>query len=249
MLNDRTVEVLKAGSATYQRGRSYWANVVDPTTLRIYADNWIKAKANAEISPLFAVTGGEIERSLRDRFRPTNAAATTVAGTPATKLTGREGELYVSQSPSGRVLRFIGAASFTSPTQLEHIRLDYLYPAPLSLDEPKQFIDPSDHGTWPAQFAVEKADRGNCDPGSCQQTAVVRNHGGAPAGPDSATFTLVDDAGHSLGSCTANIPPIDHNQTETIECAVSGPDGVNFAARGGGSYSATVSVHNAIYDG
>ena len=75
----------------------------------------------------------------------------------------------------------------------------------------------------------------------------MRNHGGAPAGPDSATFTLTDDAGHSLGSCTANIPPIDHNQTETIERAVAGPDWANFAARGGGSYSA--SVHNAIYDG
>lgn len=247
-LNDRRVDMLKVGRVTYQRGRSYWNDVVDPKTLKIYADNWIRVAPNAGISPLAAITGREVERSLRDRFKPTNAMAATPAGTATTKLTGPEGELYVIQSRPARVLRFIGGAGFASPTQLKQIRLDYVYPAALDLAEPKQFIDPSDHSTWPAQFTVEKADQGDCGPSSCQQTALVRNRGGAAAGPDSARFTLSDEGGHSLGSCTANIPPIGHYQTESIACAVSGSDWLSFAGRGGGHYSTTVTVHNAVDD-
>ncbi len=95
---NRSVEVLRAGSAVYQRGKSYWTGVVDSSTLKVYDDNWIRGDAAEDLSPAFVVAGAEVLHVLLDHFKPSSASDTTLAGSPATKLTGREGDLYVTQS-------------------------------------------------------------------------------------------------------------------------------------------------------
>jgi hypothetical protein len=245
--SSRSVEILKAGAVIYQRGRGYWTGVVDSVTLKVYDDNWIRTGADTDLSPAFAIASSEVERDLLDRFKPANATATALAGSPATKLTGREGNLYVTQSQPVRALRFAGASGFTSRGGLGHISLDYKYPVALDLAQPQTFVDPGDHSTWPAEFAVDRADQGTCGPSHCDVTAVLHNHGGQSVGQATATFTLTDDGGHKLGSCATNVPPVGHDQTETVGCAVSGPDWTSFTQRGG-NYTEGVNVHNPVYD-
>ena len=112
---NRSVEVLRAGATVYQRGKSYWTGVVDSTTLKVYDDNWIRGDAAEDLSPAFVVAGAEVLHVLQDHFKPSSANDTNLAGSPATKLTGQEGDLYVTQSQPARALRFIGSTGFTTP--------------------------------------------------------------------------------------------------------------------------------------
>lgn len=245
--SNRSVEVLKVGETVFQRGRGYWAGTVDPVTLKVYADNWIRTQADSDLSPAFVIAAGELERDLRDHFKPSDTADSTVAGSAATKLTGREGDLFVTRSQPARALRFVGAMGFTSSSGLGHVTLDFQYPVPVDLQPPPQFIDPRDHGTWPAEFEVKKADQGACTPSGCELNADVTNQGGASVGQAVATFKLTDDSGQSLGSCTANIPPVAHAQTENVKCTVSGAAWASFTERGG-NYSEGVTIYNPVYD-
>jgi hypothetical protein len=242
-----SVELLKVGPDVYQRGQSYWAGAVDPVTLRIYGDNWVRTQAASDLTPVFVLAGGELAHDLLDRFQPDSATATTLAGSPVTKLTGPQGDLYVTRSQPVRALRFVGTSRFTSSSGLGHVKLDIKYPAPLDLGKPQKFIDPNDEATFPARFQVENFKEGACGDASCALTADVSNQGGASVGQAVATFTMTDASGHDLGSCTANIPPIDHLKSEMVGCTVSSPEWVAFA-QNGGSYTDHVSVHNPVYD-
>jgi hypothetical protein len=243
----RSVEVLKAGAQIYHKGSSYWAGRADPVTLRVYGDNWVRTESAQDETPLFALASSDVERDLRDHFVPSRSSAAAVAGRSATKLSGSQGDLYVTASKPVRALRFTSSAGYRSPGGLSRIRYNYQYPVSIDLQQPQQFIDPNDHSTWPAEFQIDKEDQGACDPTQCQLTAVARNVGGAPVGQATATFSLTDAGGHSLGSCTVNIPPIGYNQTEPLSCAVSGSAWNSFVGTGG-YYSENVSVHNPVYD-
>lgn len=245
---NRSAEVLSVGTTVYQRGKSYWTGVVDSLTLKVFDDNWIRGEASEDLSPAFVVAGAEVEHELLDHFKPSSASDTNVAGSPATKLTGHEGDLYVTQSQPAHALRFIGASGFTTSSGLGHMRLDFNFPASLNLQPPDKFIDQLDHATWPAQFQVDKADQAACGSSGCQLNAVVSNQGGASVGQAVATLRLTDDSGHNLGTCTVNISPVPHLQIETVSCTVSGPEWTSFTDRGGGSFTWTVKVHNPIYD-
>jgi hypothetical protein len=246
-LGKRSVEVLRAATTVFQRGKSYWTGVVDPETAKVYDDKWIREDASEDLSPAFVVAGAEVEHELRVHFKPSAASDTNVVGSPATKLAGHEGDLYVTQSQPARALRFIGASGFTTTSGLGHLRLDFKSPPSLNLQPPQQFIDPLDHATWPAEFQVEKTDQGACGSSSCELNAVLSNQGGASVGQAVATFTLTDDSAHNLGTCRANIPAIAHLQTETVSCTVSGAEWASFADRGG-HYTSSVTVHNPVYD-
>ncbi len=243
----RGVEVVKVGTAVYQRGKSYWTGVVDSRTLKVYADNWIQGDPAEDVSPAFVVAGAEVVHVLRDHFKPSSASDTNLAGSTATKLTGEQGDLYVTQSQPARALRFIGAPGFSTSSGLGHLRLDFKFPASLNLQPPEKFINELDHATWPAEFQVEKTGQGNCVPSGCELNAILSNQGGPSVGQAVATFTLSEDNGHNLGTCTANVSPVPHLQSETVSCTVSGPEWSSFTDRGG-SYTSTVTVHNPVYD-
>ena len=121
---NRSVEVLRADTTVYQRGKGYWTGVVDSSTLKVYDDNWIRGDAGEDLSPAFVVAGAQLLHVLRDHFKPSSASDTNLAGSPATKLTGQEGDLYVTQSQPARALRFIGTTGFTTTSGLGQLRFD-----------------------------------------------------------------------------------------------------------------------------
>ena len=243
----QTVEILKVGTNVYLRGRGYWDDVTDRVTLQVYGDNWVRTGADPKLAPAFVLAYGELAHDLLDRFKPNGAVATTLGGSPATKLTGPQGDLSVTRSQPVRALRFTGAAAFTSSSGLARLKLDFKYPAALDLGPPQKFVDSRDQATWPARFQVENVKQGACGDTSCAITADVVNQAGSSVGQAVATFSLIDADGHSLGSCTANIPPIEHLKTETVGCTVSSPEWIAFAQRGG-SYRENVEIHNPIYN-
>ncbi|MDQ6773114.1 MAG: FxLYD domain-containing protein [Candidatus Dormibacteraeota bacterium] len=244
------VEVLQAGANIFRKApASYWHGLgADAPTQRVYASGWVKTGGGAEEAVLTALSGAEVERDLNAHFRPSKSAAASVAGTHALKLSGTEGDLYVTASKPFKALSFASAASYVSPSRLSRIKFTYSYPVPLDLTPPAAFINPDDHATWPAFYEVTTHDQGACGDTSCEFKITLRNTGGAPSGQATVTVSVQDSAGKDLGSCTANIPPAPNGQTVTVSCAVSGPAWAAFSANGG-SYFSRATVNNPAYDG
>jgi len=78
----RSVEVIKVGSQMYHKGRTYWAGTVDPVTTRVYADNWVLTEAAQDETPLFTLAASEVERDLRDHFKPSQSSVRPTSACP-----------------------------------------------------------------------------------------------------------------------------------------------------------------------
>jgi hypothetical protein len=155
----------------------------------------------------------------------------------------------VTTSTPARALSFVSLAGYVSPSGLTSIGTTYAYPVTLDIATPKAYLDPDDQSTWPAQYQVDSETPGACDDASCTDNVVLRNVAGAPAGQAKLVVTFTDANHNVLGTCSTDVPPIAHGQTETVSCAVSGSRWANFSAGGGGAYSTMVVVSSPPYDG
>lgn len=245
-----SVEVIGIGSDVYRKGDvAYWSKLEpDARTQRAFASSWVKVGGGSDQDLLRSLTGRELERDLQAHFKPTRASSETVSGTAAQKLSGSQGDLWVTSSSPLRPLSFTSTSRYANPSGFTSIRFAYTYPSKLDVAAPSPVLNPDDQSTWPAQYQVERETDGACSDTSCTDNVVVRNVAGPSMGQAKLSVTFTDGSQHNLGMCTADIPPISHDQTETVLCTVSGQAWMDFNARGGGDYYTRVDFSNPPYD-
>jgi hypothetical protein len=248
---DASVEVLGVGSDLYRRGNlAYWSRQEnDARVQRAFASMWVRVGGGGDQAVLRALIDRDPERDLERHFKPVNETAASLAGTATRRLSGTQGSTYVTTSTPARLLSFVSSEAYVSPAGLSSINSTYVYPVKLELAAPKAHLNPDDQSTWPAEYQVDSDSPGACDDTSCADNVVVRNMAGPSAGQAKLVVTFTDTNHHVLGTCSADIPPIAHGQTETVSCAVSGPGWADFTAGGGGPYSTMVVASSPPYDG
>jgi hypothetical protein len=248
---DASVEVIGIGSNVYRKGNvAYWSKQeTDARVQRAFASTWVKIGGGGDQDVLRAVVDRDLESDLERHFKPAHETSASLSGSAARKLSGNQGSLYVTTSTPARALSFVSSAAYVSPAGLTSIRSTFTYPTKLDLTAPRGYLNPDDQSTWPAEFQVDSDSPGACDDTSCADNVVVRNMAGPSAGQAKLVVTFMDTNHHVLGTCSADIPPVAHGQTETVSCAVSGPGWADFSAGGGGAYSTTVVVSSPPYDG
>jgi hypothetical protein len=249
----KRVEYRYVGSRSYAlAGQDYWAG--QGKLAPFFGGRWVTST-----DELTDLTTPSLSRALAllDVARPGStfdrvSRTARVGGVPATVLSDRYGDLYVSTAAPRRFLRMVSSPSYRTADGITDVNVDLDFPTAMTVQVPSPLVSTDDPTTLPAQYVVDEASlkhAGDCDSGStCTISVAVVNQRGPQVGPASADVHLVRDDGGDLGRCTAPIGPAGHGQRLTVSCTVSGAAWVAFT-RVGGRYRAEVTVHNPLYDG
>jgi hypothetical protein len=233
-IDGRSLELLSAGGRAFSRGAGYWA-AADPRNGRLYGDTWVAGQppgAPATLADLVRPAGIADGLGSR-RYGLRQDGTVTVAGQTVLTLTDREGSVAVTATAPTRLVRIEDAPGYVQPDGNREVRLDFDYPARATIGIPDRYIDPRDPKTMPARLQVLATTSGKCDETGCEQAVTVHNTTGPPGGQSVVTVTLTAGTRSPVGTCTANVPPIDSGANAVVRCTVSGPAWTAFAKASG----------------
>jgi hypothetical protein len=244
-----------AGRQYILSDKTFWSRHANDPRLAPYFDGkWV-----LDFIPLVELSTPTLSRAyaLLDRAQPgqafnTKGSVAKVNGVSAVPLSDADGVLYVSAARPYRFLRLVSSARFRTADGVTDIAVDLDYPAAFSVEAPSPVVDTNDPATLPARYNPTASSfkfGPNCSSGGsgCTLTVTVINDRGPQVGNPSAEFHLQKPDGSSLGSCTAAIGPVGHNQTEDVSCTVSGSEWTAFTYVGG-RFEGKVNLHNPFYD-
>jgi hypothetical protein len=235
--------------------RAFWTSRANDPRLAPYLDGrWV-----LDFVPVVELSTPNLARAfaLLDRVQPGHSfnkkgVATKVNGVPAVPLSDADGVIYVSADRPYRFLRLVSSSRFRTADGVTGTSIDLDYPDGLAVEAPSPVVDTNDPATLPARYnstANSFKFSSNCSSGGsgCTLTVTVINDRGPQVGDPTADFHLQKPDGSSLGSCTAPIRAVGHNQTEDVSCTVSGSEWTAFTYVGG-RFEGSVNLHNPFYD-
>jgi hypothetical protein len=246
-------DVLSTGGKAWLRtDKAYWDNLgrTDPLAQKVLPGHWMVLT-----DPGFVTQGLHDSANLwqllqAGRTDLSKGATQTTAGQRTVKLSDSSGELYVTTAEPTRLVRVVYAPSYTDRNGVSGLDATLAYPKSLQVTPPTDFYDPNVPSTLPGLYTVQDAKYTSCDPSGCNYTVTVHNQYGKAGGQATVTVKLTTNTGGDLGSCTAPIPPIDANQSETVSCKVGGQAWTSFYNGGTGTlhWLREANVHNPIWD-
>jgi len=257
-----TVELLSdSGKVWIRTDKAFWDNLgrTDALAQKVLPGNWMVLDSAASVAAPQVPDAASLRQLLpTGRTDLAKGPAQTTNGLRTVKLSDRSGDLYVTTGAPTRLVRFVYAPSYTDKLGISGLDATLSYPTGLQVTAPADFYDPNDPNTLPGRYTVPNGPdgnpavtRGRCDVSGCAYMVMVHNEAGKMGSQATVTVKLSKQSGgdDDLGSCTAKVPPIGYNQTETISCTVTGRAWTNFF-----NSSATLhwfreaDVHNPIWD-
>ena len=250
-INGAHVDVLVTSGHVFYRGSGFWASV-DPKVAKLFGDSWVTSPTvNLDQSLSNFTNESAFTQPLSGlRTGLQKEGTTTINGKSVIKLGDKTGTAYVTATGTARLVRVVTAPSFKLDDGSHDLNLNYDFPSPFTVSAPTAYMDTSKPETLPAHYVVESVKYGACDPSSsCEVVATVKNEAGKQAVGQPTIAISITGGGNVLGSCTLNIPPIDYNQTEDLNCSVSGSAWSGYFAGGGlKTFDAKAVPHSSPYD-
>jgi hypothetical protein len=241
------------GKAWIDTDKAFWDNLgrTDALAQKVLPGHWMV------VAPGGSVVAPDVPdpASLRGLL-PTGPSDLTTGPTRTTdgqrtlKLSDGRADIYVTAGEPTRLVRLVFAPGYTDRTGISGLDAAFAYPKSLRVAAPSDFYDPTNPNSLPGEYTVDQVNRGRCDGAGCVYALTVHNHYGMSGGQATATVRLTTQSGGSLGACSAPIPQIGYNQTETVSCTVSGPTWASFFNNGTGTlhWFRQADVHNPIWD-
>jgi hypothetical protein len=256
---------VRAGTRTledvlYVNGKAYISGpdvtrAVDPKSAKIVGNRPLNLRSSDADSIASAVrlSGATafIDAFLTNRPDLKSAGTTTFDGVKVTKLTDKNGTLYLAADGSALPVRIESTDVAGNVTRYQSVKIGFSnYGKPLTLAAPADFVNFDDDKTLPAYYEVVNWEFDNCNGSGCGAKVTVKNDNGAiaPPQPPSITFTVTGDSNHSqLGTCSAAIPMVGNGQTAVVGCRITTSEYVRYYANGG-DFTGDVVANNPIYD-
>ncbi len=246
--------LMVGGKVYVKAARLFWTAVdrtaLDPSLARVLADRWVLDRDTSLSQALDAAARPHAFNSLATPDLRKGATG-AVDGHRVVELSSRGGSAWVTTDEPTRFVR-IASAAVSTDSGVSQLHGILRYPPALTVTAPAPVLDPLDPTTFPARYVYVSGDSSlpPCDPNNCKAGAVVRNVGGRPDGQASLTLSFKSSDGASaLGSCSANIPAIAHDQTEAVGCAVQSPALQAYFRAGHASFAFETAIHNPAWDG
>jgi hypothetical protein len=240
------------GKAWLRTDKAYWDNLgrTDPLAQKVLPGHWMV------LSDTGAVTQGLHDSTSlwqvlqTGRTDLSEGPTQTINGRRTVKLSDSSGELYVTAAEPTRLVRVVYAPSYTDSNGVSGLDATLAYPKSLLVTPPTDFYDPNAPSTLPGLYTVQDAKYTSCDPSGCNYNVTVHNQYGRAGGQATVTVKLTTSSGGDLGSCTAPIPAIDYNQSETVSCKVGGQAWTTFYNGSTGTlhWLREADVHNPIWN-
>lgn len=244
---------LAASSNEYLKGQSFWQayygakNDHDSQTLaRGFEEKYAVATGNDVSNAMRELVqlGGDISQLQTDAHSFKKGGTRTIDGKQATRLAFAGDTFWVVEGSPDQLVGFKAATA----GDLRDVNVTIASTKVPGVTAPAQgnSVDPLQPQTLPAQytaFATSSGDASSCTPNGCLVAADVTNNGGTPEGVSTVQITAQDpNTNADIASCTANIPAIPTNQSQTVSCTISGAAwkawATNAANAGGGFFSA-----------
>jgi hypothetical protein len=249
-----TDDVISLGGKIWiKTDKAFWDNLgrTDALAQKVLPTHWMVVSPGGSMAAPDVPNPASLRKLLPSGPSDlTRGPTQTTRGVATVKLSDGRADIYVTATGPTRLVRVVFAPSYTDGTGTSGLDATFSYPKSLKVAAPTDVYDPSDPNTLPAEYTVDQVSRGRCDGAGCAYTLAVHNHYGKTGGQATAMVKLTTDAGASLGTCSAPIPPIGYNQTENVSCTVSGPAWASFFNNGTGTlhWLRQADVHNPIWD-
>jgi len=257
-----TDQLVSLGDKAWIRtDKAFWDNLgrTDALAQKVLPGNWmVLDRAGSVVAP--DVPDAVSLRRLLPTGRTdlSKGPTQTIGGRLTVRLSDSSGDLYVTAAEPTRLVRLVYAPSYTDKIGISGLDASLSYPESLRVTAPAAFYDPADPNTLPGRYTVPNGPdgnpavtRGRCDASGCAYAVTVHNEDGKGGSQATVTVKLSTQSagGDDLGSCTAPIPPIGYNQTETVSCTVTGRAWTNFFGSSNTlHWFREADVHNPIWD-
>lgn len=270
-----TADLMLSGDGVFIRGGEAFWNSVMPTYTRAYVEKWIRAPNDVidpdlgdALQPAEFAKIATCERDEGGKFT-VGQDAVRIDGVDSYRLESEGcGVVYVGVEEPRRVVRVQGASLDGSATEsgdrftgfsfgVREVEKSELADIGTAVDDAADQADQGpnaeDPSSLPPYYMVTALDAPSeqCAESGCLVTVTVQNVFG-PGDPSTATVELRADSatGPVLGTCTAPVPALAHQQTASISCTVVGDEWTAWVLSippGGAAYYSSAGIDNPAW--
>jgi hypothetical protein len=218
---------------------------VKPSAVASVRDHWFKAPQTPETQLVAKlIDRGALTAAIGQsgKFKETTDG---LNGQSVKKLTDATEVVYLSIDSPHRLLRVETVAGVRLADGLSDLALDVVsYDEPAKVPTPSVIINLDDASTYPPYYVsvAQSFAFGNCDSSQCPMSAKGTNQGGRQGQLSTATFTIRQPGGDSVGDCSVDIPLVDNGQVTSFGCTVGG---AAYAAIAGSGFFGSAQIKNA----